>query len=250
MGGVLGSQRGGRVKDKDGVIERKSDRVMERGKGERFSMYSKLREPVNGLTHLGAAVAALVGLGVLLVLGRERVLTQVSLLVYGASLVLMFAASGIYHSVDARPKVMAVLRKVDHSAIYLLIAGTYTPICLRFLTGAWQWGLLALIWTLAFVGIGVKVFVINAPRWITAGVYLLMGWLAVIAVPEIVARVPVGALVGLLAGGVMFTLGAVVYILKKPDFFPEVFGFHEVWHIFVILGCLCHFVVIAVFVAV
>lgn len=212
-------------------------------------MHSRLREPVNGLTHLIAALAAAVGLVLLLVLAQANVSKQISFAIYGISLILTFAASGIYHSVNARPPVMTLLRHIDHSAIYLLIAGTYTPILLHFLNGAWQWGMLLLIWTLALAGIGIKIFTVNAPRWITAGIYLVMGWLGVITFPQISATMPLAALVWLLAGGILFTLGAVVYILKKPDFYPNVLGFHEIWHIFVILGCLCHFIVIAVFVA-
>lgn len=212
-------------------------------------MHLHLREPVNGLTHLGAAVAAAFGLVLLLVTAQASFVKQLSLAVYGLSLILTFVASGVYHSVNARPSIMTLLRHLDHSAIYLLIAGTYTPILLRFLSGAWLWGMLLTIWVIALAGIGIKIFMINAPRWITAGIYLVMGWLGVIAFPQIYATMPLGAILWLLAGGIFFTLGAVVYILKKPDFYPNVFGFHEIWHIFVILGCLCHFIVIAVFVA-
>lgn len=213
-------------------------------------MQIQLREPVNGLTHLVAAVAAAVGLVVLLYLAYGALPEQMAILIYGASLVLMFSASAAYHLVKARPQVTLWLRKLDHSAIYLLIAGTYTPICVHFFEGFWRWGILAIVWSMALSGIAVKLFIIHAPRWLTAGIYLLMGWMAVIAVNEILATMPVGALVWLLAGGVLFTLGALVYILKRPDFFPGVFGFHEVWHIFVILGCLAHFILVAAYVAV
>lgn len=212
-------------------------------------MLSRLRDPVSGLTHLGAAIAAACGLVVLLFVGRDSISKVVSLTVYGISLILMFAASATYHLIKAGSQVTRVLRKLDHSAIYLLIAGTYTPICLHFFRGFWQWGLVGTVWLIAAAGITIKLFVLQAPRWVTAGSYLLMGWLALVAAKEIVATLPLGALVGLLLGGLLFTVGAVVYITRKPDFYPGVFGFHEVWHIFVILGCLCHFIVIAVFVA-
>jgi hemolysin III len=212
-------------------------------------MPSRLREPVSGLSHLTAAVAATGGLALLLLLGRDSLAKELSLAVYGASLVLMFSASATYHLVTARPAVVSALRKVDHSSIYLLIAGTYTPICLHFFSGFWQWGMIAVIWTLAFLGIIVKVFMMNAPRWLAAGLYLLMGWLALAAAKEILAVMPPGALLALLLGGVFFTVGAVVYITKKPNLRPGAFGFHEVWHIFVILGCLCHFALMALYVA-
>jgi hemolysin III len=212
-------------------------------------MLGKLRDPVSGLTHLGAAIAAAIGLVVLLFLGRGNVTREFSLLVYGVSLVLLFSASATYHLVKASDKVIKVLRTLDHSAIYLLIAGTYTPICLHFFSGFWRWGLLAIVWGMAVLGVAVKVFILNAPRWLTAGIYLLMGWMALGGIKEMLATMPVGALVWLLLGGLFFTGGAVIYIIKKPDWFPGVFGFHEVWHIFVILGCLCHFIMIAAFVA-
>jgi hemolysin III len=215
--------------------------------GER--MHRRLREPVNGLTHLAAAIAAAVGLVILIYLARHSTIKLVALSVYGLSLVLMFSASTAYHLVKASPKMMLFLRKLDHSAIYLLIAGTYTPICLNYFTGTWRWAPLVVIWSLAIIGIIVKLFVIGAPHWVTAGVYLLMGWLAIVAVREVLVSIPIGALVWLLLGGLFFTGGAVAYILKKPDPVPGVFGFHEIWHIFVILGTFSHFIVMAAYVA-
>jgi hemolysin III len=212
-------------------------------------MSYEFREPVSGLTHLGGAVLSAFGTCVLLYVGRDSLTKELSLLVYGATLILMFSASAAYHLIISRPQIVQWLRKADHGAIYLLIAGTYTPICLHFFTGVWRWGVLATVWTMAFAGIAVKMFIINAPRWLNAGVYLLMGWLSLVAVQEIFAAMPVGALVWLFTGGLFFTLGAVVYIMEIPNFFPGILGFHEIWHIFVILGCASHFIVIAIFVA-
>lgn len=205
----------------------------------------KLREPFNGISHLAGAALALAGMVILLVRGGDQPVKLVALLVYGLSLVGLFLASGIYHSVATGPKTTRVLRTIDHAAIYLLIAGTYTPFCLLAFTGFWQWGMLAIVWTLALVGIGVKIFVIDTPRWLTAGLYLGMGWMGVGAIGEFTQRLPVPALVWLAAGGVLYTLGAVIYITRKLDFFPGVFGFHEVWHIFVLLGAGAHFVAVA-----
>ncbi len=212
-------------------------------------MVCRLREPVSGLTHFFGAVGALFGLIVLLFLGHDSVTKAISLTIYGLSLVLMFSASSAYHLIPGSPKVIGILRKIDHSAIYILIAGSYTPICLHFFSGFWQWGLLAIVWTMAVIGVFTKLFIINAPRWVSAGIYLVMGWLSAFAIPEMMASMPLNALYGLLMGGIFFTLGAVVYITKKPDFRPGVFGFHEVWHIFVILGCASHFAVIAIYIA-
>lgn len=212
-------------------------------------MFHKLREPVNGLMHLAAAILSLLGLVGLLFMGHDSLVKGISLLVYGLSLVLMFSSSAAYHLVDAQPRITLWLRKLDHTAIYALIAGTYTPICLHFFSGFWAWGVLAIVWTLALGGIVLKLFIIKAPRGLTAGIYLGMGWLSLMAIRQMLLFMPMGALVWLSLGGLFFTVGAVVYISKKPDFFPGVFGFHEIWHIFVILGCLSHFILIAVYVA-
>jgi hemolysin III len=212
-------------------------------------MIKSFRDPVSGLTHLGAAVVAAVGLAALLIVGHDGFEKILSLSVYGVSLILMFSASAAYHLIRSTNRISGILRKLDHAAIFLLIAGTYTPICLHFFHGFWKWGLLGIIWLLAVTGIVVKISIMNAPRWISAGIYLVMGWLAIIAVKEIVTAMPAGAMIWMLSGGLFFSIGAVVYISKKPDFFPGRFGFHEMWHLFVIAGCACHFILIAVFVA-
>ncbi len=212
-------------------------------------MFKKIREPVNGLTHFFAAIVAGLGLIGLLILGWRSLPKEISLGIYGVSLILLFAASATYHMVKARPNVIEILRKLDHSAIYLLIAGTYTPICAIMFDGFWKWGLLSIIWSLALVGIVTKIFIIKAPRWLTAGVYIVMGWLCLAAIGEMLKVLPAGALIWLVTGGVIYTLGAIVYITKTLDFFPGKFGFHEVWHIFVILGALAHFIAIAAYVA-
>jgi hemolysin III len=170
-------------------------------------------------------------------------------LIYGGSLVLTFFASAAYHLIQARPEWIKVLRKVDHSAIYLLIAGTYTPFCYNQFAGFWRWGFLSLVWALALAGIVAKVLIIETPRWLTTGVYLAMGWMSVLMSGEMLRALPGGALVWLFVGGVFFTVGAVVYATKKLDLWPGRFGFHEVWHIFVVLGCLSHYIAVAVYVA-
>ena len=207
-------------------------------------MLKKLREPVNSLTHWGGAILALAGLIALLIVGWSTPAKIVSLLVYGISLIAMFSASATYHMVQSKDKVLLVLRKIDHSAIYLLIAGTYTPFCVNAFDGFWKWGMLAIIWSLAATGILVKIFYIKAPRWLNAGIYILMGWLCVGAVGEMLTTLPAWVIGWLFAGGIIYTLGAIVYITKVFNFFPGVFGFHEVWHIFVLLAALAHFVAV------
>ena len=212
-------------------------------------MIEKIREPVNGLTHFFAAVGAVIGSGILINIGWNNLIKTISLSVYGVSIILLFGASATYHLVKAGPKITVILRKFDHAAIYLLIAGTYTPIGAIMFTGFWRWGILAIVWSFAVIGIIVNMFIMNTPRWLTAGVYVVMGWLCLLAVGEMLRVLPAGALTWLGFGGVIYTLGAVVYVTKMFDFFPGKFGFHEVWHIFVILGALAHFISIAVYIA-
>jgi len=212
-------------------------------------VFARFREPVNGLSHLAAALLALLGMAPLLILARGDTLKQASLVVYGITLVLMFLSSGLYHSIHAGPRASLLLKKFDHSAIYLLIAGTYTPICLYFFSGFWRGGFLMLVWLLALTGIGVKLVVIHAPRWLTAGVYLVMGWMALFAVREIFSSLPPGAIGWLVLGGLFFTVGAGVYIAKRPVLKPGVFGFHELWHVFVILGAFSHYALVLGYIA-
>lgn len=211
-------------------------------------MKSKFRDPISGLIHLFSAALAVVGL-ILLLENRAEAVKLLSVAIYGISLVTLFTASAIYHLTNASDKTIGRLRKFDHAAIYVLIAGTYTPICINYFKGFLQWGFLALIWAIALAGVIVKLFVINAPRWVTAGVYLVMGWMAVLVIKPMLASMPAGALWWMLAGGLVYSVGAVIYITKKLDFIPGVFGFHEVWHVFVSLAALCHFVMIYQYVA-
>jgi hemolysin III len=178
-----------------------------------------------------------------MVQGYGTVSKFLSLTVYGLSLIGMFSASATYHMVRVRAQTLEIFRKIDHSAIFLLIAGTYTPFCINFFTGFWKWGLLAIIWSLAIIGITVKIFVVRAPRWLNAGIYIVMGWLCVAAIGELVL-LPAWILIWMIIGGVIYTLGALVYITKIFNFVPGVFGFHEVWHIFVMLGALAHFIAV------
>jgi hemolysin III len=207
-------------------------------------MLKNLREPVNSLTHWGGAFLALIGLIILLVVGWGTPARVISLLIYGVSLIVLFSASATYHMVQVKERALEVFRKIDHAAIYFLIAGTYTPFCVNAFSGFWKWGMLSIIWSLALIGIIVKVFYIRAPRWLNAGIYLVMGWLCIAAIGQMLAALPVWVLLWLVAGGLLYTLGAIIYITKIFNFVPGVFGFHEMWHIFVMLAAAAHFVAV------
>jgi hemolysin III len=203
----------------------------------------RLREPVNGLTHLAAGLLAFVGLVVLLATAASagRIDQLVAFGVFGVSLISLYAASALYHLLPLSPAGVARLRRLDHMTIFVLIAGTYTPFCLLALDGAWRWGLLGLIWGLAMGGVLLKLLWMDAPRWLSVVLYLGMGWVAVIAAPALFRAVPAEGMAWVLAGGLTYSAGALVYGLKRPNPLPGVFGFHEVWHLFVVAGSACHF---------
>lgn len=206
-------------------------------------MLRKLREPVNSLMHWIAALLALVGLVILLIVGWETPAKISSLLIYGLSLIFLFSASATYHMVRVPEKTLEIFRKIDHAAIYFLIAGSYTPFCVNAFSGFWKWGMLSIIWSLALIGIIVKIFYIRAPRWLNTGIYLIMGWLSLAALGQMLT-LPVWVLSWIIVGGVIYTLGAIVYVTKIFNFVPGVFGFHEVWHIFVTLAAAAHFLAV------
>lgn len=206
-------------------------------------MFNRLREPVSGLTHLFGAVISVVGLIVLLVssIKANNLLTSVTFAIFGVSLILLYSASTVYHLVSLSEKVIKVLRRVDHSMIYILIAGSYTPICLIPLRYKWGIEILVTIWSLAIVGILVKNFWFGAPRWLSTLFYILMGWLVIVAIFPLSSALPSSAMFWLFAGGVFYTLGGVIYALKWPKITTKYFGFHEIFHLFVLAGSFCHY---------
>lgn len=202
-----------------------------------------IKDPVSCLTHAAAAVLSLVGL-VLLIrqsVGSGDDIRFLAVTVFGLSMVLLYTASSVYHWLKLDERGTLLLRKLDHAMIYVLIAGTYTPYCLLAMEGTTKWVYLILIWVLAKIGILLKLVWFHAPRWLSTGFYVFMGWLAVWSIPNMAANISEAALYWTIAGGVFYTIGAVIYALKKPDPWPNMFGFHEIWHIFVIGGTACHF---------
>jgi hemolysin III len=189
----------------------------------------RLREPVNGLTHLAGGLLARAA-------GAGRTDQIVAFGIFGFSLIALYSASALYHLLPLTPTGVARLRRV-----FVLIAGTYTPFCLLALEGAWRVGLLGVIWGLAVCGILLKLFWMEVPRWLSVALYLGMGWVAVIAAPALFLAVPIGGMSWVLGGGLLYTAGALVYGLKRPNLVPGIFGFHELWHLFVVAGSACHF---------
>ena len=199
-----------------------------------------IREPVNGASHLIGLLLA--GAGTILLLHLAKGPNElVAFGVYGATLILLYSASTLYHSLTLPERPRRALRTLDHIAIYFLIAGTYTPVALITLKGPVGWTLLAAVWLIALAGVPFKLFFLNAPVWLSTGTYLAMGYLALIAVVPIARAVSFRGLAWLVAGGIAYTVGAVVYARQRPDPFPGRFGHHEIWHLLVLAGSGCHF---------
>lgn len=197
-------------------------------------------EAFSFFTHLAGALAALVGL-VLLVQRAESTLAIAALGIYGATLVLMFATSTLHH-VSHRED--GLFRRLDMTAIYLFIAGTYTPICLLALPRALGVPVVALAWLLALVGIGLRWTVPRTPRWVTAGLYLGLGWMSLLGGKSVYVNLSPAALWLLVGGGVVYSVGAVVYATRRPDPWPRFVGYHGLWHVFVLAGAGLHFALI------
>lgn len=194
------------------------------------------------------AFAASVGLAIALALTAHGPRELLAVLVFASCLVLSFGASALYHSVTWRPAARLLLRRLDHAGIYLLIAGTYTPYGLLVLTGAWRLVVIGIVWTGAALAIVVKVVWVEAPKWLAAALGIGIGWVGAAALPQILAAIGWAGLSLAFAGGVLYTLGAIVYVRRRPDPVPSTFGYHEVFHGLTILAAGCQVSAIAFFV--
>lgn len=209
-------------------------------------MLEKFREPASGLSHLVGAVLSIFALVLLLhaAITNRSPLEIVAYSIFGASMIFLYSASTIYHLIKASEKVVFKLRKLDHAMIFVLIAGTYTPICLMPLRGKLGYILLATLWITAICGIIFKLFFMNAPRWFYTMVYIIMGWAAIFVIVPLYKAVGLTAIIWLVSGGLFYTIGGIIYALKKPNFIPKWLGFHEIFHILIILGTVSHFLMV------
>ena len=208
---------------------------------------AKLRDPLNGLTHCIAAGLSLVGLVILIVFSSiwGNAYHIVSFTIFGVALVLLYLFSTLYHWLNVGEKGISVFRKFDHIMIYIFIAASYTPVCLTALRGPWGWTIFGLIWGFAVLGTLLSAIWIKAPRALTTTIYILMGWTVLIALfPLITAFKEANLLYSiwwLLAGGIFYTIGGVIYGLKVPKQKLGPWGFHEIFHVFIMLGSACHY---------
>lgn len=216
-------------------------------------MSLKIKDPGSALTHFIAMLLALGAATPLLIKAAQTpgYAHVLALTIFIISMILLYAASTIYHTLDISPKVNQILRKVDHMMIFILIAGTYTPVCMLVLGDRTGWHLLALVWGIAIAGIIINALWITCPKWFSSLIYIAMGWVCVLAFGKITAALPASAFGWLLAGGIIYTIGGVIYALKLPIFnrrFPY-FGSHEIFHLFVMGGSFCHYIMMYAFVA-
>jgi len=213
----------------------------------------KVKDPGSAATHfIGMMMAIFAAVPLLIKVAREpEPVYLFSMAVFIGSMILLYASSTLYHTLDISEKVNRRLKKMDHMMIFVLIAGSYTPVCLIALRGRIGYGLLALVWGIALLGIVIKAFWVYCPKWFSSILYIAMGWVCVLAFTQIVNALPKAAFYWLLAGGIIYTIGGVIYALKLPIFNARHrnFGSHEIFHLFVMGGSFCHFIVMYVFVA-
>jgi hemolysin III len=204
------------------------------------------RDPVSGLMHLAGAMLGLVASTLLVYASRDMgPRAVVAMTVYGVSLVILYASSATYHLPHVSEALRLKLRRVDHAMIPVFIAGSYTPFCAIALNSTLGYTVLAIVWALTLAGLVKSLYWLHAPRWVTAGIFVVMGWVSLVAIYPLSQALTVLALSLLVLGGVAYSVGAVVYAKKWPDPWPPHFGFHEVWHLFVLAGSACHFAAIA-----
>ena len=210
-------------------------------------MQITIREPGSAITHYIGMLLSLIAAAPLLVKaeisGIPSALTAMGIFIL--TMILLYAASTVYHTLDVKAGVLKVFRKLDHMMIFVLIAGTYTPICLLVLKGRVGMIMLALVWGIAVVGMVLKAFWVTCPKWFSSIIYIVMGWICLLVFPTLLRDLKTPAFLWLLAGGILYTVGGVVYALRLQAFncVHKYFGSHEIFHLFVMAGSFCHFVV-------
>ncbi|KJS48773.1 hemolysin III family protein [Desulfosporosinus sp. BICA1-9] len=211
-------------------------------------MTLKMKEPVNTWTHFILFMAAIVGLVFLIVLSKNNLSKLVTMTIYGLSMIVLYGASSLYHWVKTTPQKELILKKVDHIAIYFLIAGSYTPVFYYGLDGAWRWAMLTAVWVLALTGMALKIWFIHAPRYVSSAFYVSLGWIALVPFLQLIKNLPMGSIILMAVGGVVYTMGAIIYATKIFDFYPKRFGFHEVFHLFIAAGSIVHYLMVLIYI--
>ena len=203
-----------------------------------------MREPVNTWTHFITFLAGIVGLVFLIISSHGDTAKLITMTIYGLSIIMLYGASTMYHWAETSPERQFTLRKLDHMSIFILIAGTYTPVFYYGLDGTWRWVMLSVIWGLALMGMVLKMFFTGTARSVSTAIYIALGWMVLVPLFKLIRSLPTGAMVFMFLGGVAYTTGGIIYATKSLKFLPEKLGFHEVFHIFISLGSILHFVMI------
>lgn len=214
-------------------------------------MNLNIREPINGLTHLAGAVLAFVGLLAMVIkasIETGSALAITAVIIFGISMILLYSASATYHMVIAKSRIIAFLRRIDHSMIFVLIAGTYTPFCLISLKGATGWILFGVIHGLAILGVAFKLIWFHSPRWLSTTLYIAMGWIVVFFSSPLAKVISTSGIALLVIGGVLYTIGGIIYALKPKFLDFKHMGFHEIFHLFILAGSLFHFLSVYLYV--
>jgi hemolysin III len=214
-------------------------------------MTNYIREPINGLTHLGGAIFSLFGLVAMIIKAANTTnsaLAITSVAIFGVSMLLLYSASATYHMVIAKDHVIAFLRRLDHSMIFILIAGTYTPFCLISLHGKTGYILFSIITGAAILGVLFKMVWFQCPRWLSTIIYIAMGWMIVVVAGPLSGSLSIMGMYLLALGGIFYTIGGVIYGLKPKFLEFQYMGYHEIFHIFILLGTLAHFLSIFLYV--
>lgn len=207
-------------------------------------MNNYLREPINGFTHLAGAILSFIGLLALVIktsINSPSVLSLTAVIIFGISMILLYSASTVYHLVVSNDNVISFLRRVDHAMIFLLIAGSYTPFCLISLDKITGVTMFWIIFTIAIVGICFKLIWFNCPRWLSTLIYVAMGWMAIFLIDPLKNSLSTQGLNLLIMGGIFYTIGALIYATKPKFLKMKYLGYHEIFHIFIMFGTLCHF---------
>ncbi|MCI7790245.1 MAG: hemolysin III family protein [Lachnospiraceae bacterium] len=215
-------------------------------------MQVTIREPGSAITHFIAWLMAIVAASPLIMKAESSShIAAAAMIIFMASMILLYGASTAYHSVSVSDKILKIFRKIDHMMIFVLIAGSYTPVCLIVLGGKIGYTLLALVWGIAIIGMTIKAFWITCPKWFSSAIYIAMGWTCLLVFGTLWNTLPHAAFGWLLAGGIIYTIGGIIYALKLPIFnsIHKNFGSHEIFHLFVMGGSICHFIFMYFYVA-
>lgn len=212
------------------------------------------KDPGSAITHLIGMIMAIFAATPLIIRASSArdAIHVISLTIYIVSMILLYGASTLYHTFDLSEKENMILKKLDHCMIFVMIAGSYTPVCLIVLHGHVGYAMFALVWGIALCGIIFKLCWVTCPKWVSSTLYIVMGWICVLAFTQIIHALPLAAFIWLLAGGIIYTIGGVIYALKLSIFNSrhQNFGSHEIFHLFIMAGSICHYIVMYQYVAV